>query len=77
MCAEEARYQALFGLLLAAFYQEDIIEEEDIRTWHSNVESKGEGVDSGMAVNLARSWAIGSRMIEQFDAQDTESEESE
>lgn len=75
MCAGEARYQTVFGLLLAAFYQDDIVEEEDIRTWHGKKESKGEG--GVLGGNMEKSWAIGSRMIEQFDAQDTESEESE
>ena len=78
LCAKETRYQALFGQLLAAFYQEDIVEEADVRAWHVMPESNGRGaLPTSLASSLENSWAIGSRMIEQFDAQDTGSEESE
>ncbi|KAF8522178.1 nucleotide-diphospho-sugar transferase [Hysterangium stoloniferum] len=65
VCAAETRYQSLFGLLLGAFYQADIIEEEDIREWHGNALNRG-------SVGMEKCWSIGSRMIEQFDAQESE-----
>ena len=59
----------LFGQILAALYQEDIVEEEDIRQWHTLPASKGQGLDGGKAENMKRCWTIGSYMIQQFDEQ--------
>ena len=51
------------------------MEEDDVRTWHGKAESRGEGLAPGpLVVNMEKNWAIGSRMIVQFDEQDTESE---
>lgn len=68
---------ALFGQILAALYQEDIVEEEDIRKWYSLPDSKGEhGKSDEVAENFKKCWIIGSHMIKQFDAQgSSESEE--
>jgi len=67
----------LFGQILAAIYQADIVEEEDIRHWHSLSESKGEGRKPGVETdNFVKCWTIGSHMIDQFDAQGSDSEES-
>lgn len=70
-CAQSPRL-GLFGQVLAALYQGDIVDEDDIRAWHALPESKGHDAD-----NLRRCWTVGSRMIEQFDEQDDESSESE
>ena len=45
------------------------MDEDDVRAWHAGAESRGG--------DLEKSWAVGGRMIAQFDDQDTESEESE
>src|SRR6266545_3476528 len=67
---------SLFGQILAALYQEDIVEEDDIRTWHSLSESKGDDRKSSLETeNFKKCWVIGSHMIKQFDAQDSESED--
>jgi translation initiation factor eIF-2B subunit epsilon len=55
----------LFGQILAALYQDDIVEEDDIRAWHARPSSRGE------AENMKKCWAVGTRMIEQFDEQDS------
>lgn len=66
----------IFGQILAAFYQFDIVEEDDIRKWHSLSNSKGEGRKLGVeAENYNKCWVIGSHMIGQFDAQGSSSEE--
>lgn len=66
----------LFGQILAAFYQVDIVEEDDIRKWHSLSNSKGEGRKPGVETeNFNKCWVIGSHMIKQFDAQGSGSEE--
>lgn len=66
----------LFGQILAALYQADIVEEDDIRKWHLLSESKGEDRKPGVETeNYKKCWVIGSHMIKQFDAQGSESEE--
>lgn len=82
-CATSSR-MPLFGQILAALYQADIVEEDDIRKWHSLSESKGAGRKPGVETeNVNKCWVIGSHMIKQFDAQseeedsDSEAEEQE
>ncbi|KAF8636741.1 hypothetical protein AX17_003544 [Amanita inopinata Kibby_2008] len=66
----------LFGQILASLYQNDIVEEEDIRAWHKLPTSKAEGHKPGiLADNIKKCWVIGSHMIRQFDAQASESDE--
>ena len=67
----------LFGQVLAALYQDDIVEEEDIRQWHAQPSSKGEGHKAGKLENMKRCWTIGARMIEQFDEQESDDDSSE
>ncbi|KIM49219.1 hypothetical protein M413DRAFT_438384 [Hebeloma cylindrosporum] len=71
-CASSTR-MPLFGQILAALYQEDIVEEDDIRAWHALEGSKA-GIDSD---NMQKCWMIGTKMIEQFDAQESSESESE
>jgi translation initiation factor eIF-2B subunit epsilon len=71
-CASSTR-MPLFGQILAALYQEDIVDEDDIRAWHSLGESKAD-VDND---NIQKCWMIGTKMIEQFDAQESSESESE
>lgn len=63
----------LFGQILAALYQNDIVEEDDIRAWHALPSSKGTGTGAA-AENMHRCWMVGTRMLEQFDEQDDESD---
>jgi translation initiation factor eIF-2B subunit epsilon len=65
----------LFGQILAALYQDDIVEEEDIRRWHVLPISKGEGTEN--LENVKRCWAIGGHMIQQFDEQGSDDDSSE
>jgi len=66
----------LFGQILAALYQEDIVEEDDIRAWHAKPESQGQSVKStSLQENYKRCWIIGAHMIRQFDASDDETED--
>ncbi|GLB35041.1 putative nucleotidyl transferase [Lyophyllum shimeji] len=76
-CASSTRLP-LFGQILAALYQDDIVEEDDIREWHKLPASRGEGLDKENEVeNLKKCWSIGAHMIKQFDEQDSESEEND
>lgn len=76
-CASSPR-MALFGQILAALYQNDLVEEDDIREWHKQPASKGEGLKPGnFAENVHKCWAVGARMIQQFDEQEESEEESE
>ena len=61
----------LFGQLLAALYQHDIVEEEHIRKWHKLPAAKGEGLKEGsMLEGVKKCWDVGQKMIEQFDEQE-------
>ncbi|KAF8969966.1 nucleotide-diphospho-sugar transferase [Flammula alnicola] len=76
-CASSTR-MPLFGQILAALYQEDIVEEDDIRAWHALPASKAEDRKPGVETdNLQKCWMIGSHMIQQFDAQESDSESEE
>ncbi|TCD64443.1 hypothetical protein EIP91_004088 [Steccherinum ochraceum] len=78
-CAQSSRLP-LFGQILAALYQEDIVEEDDIRAWHRTAAAKGEHLKEGTTLleHVQRCWTVGSKMIEQFDEQESsEEEESE
>jgi translation initiation factor eIF-2B subunit epsilon len=76
-CASSTRIH-LFGQILAALYQNDIVEEEDIRHWHAQPEAKGESInDSTLLGNVQKTWIVGARMIHQFNEQDSEDEDSE
>lgn len=67
----------LFGQILASLYQDDVVEEDDIRKWYGMPASKGVGVPEGpIFENTKKCWAVGARMIAQFDEQDSD-EESE
>ena len=65
---------ALFGQVLAAFYQEDVVEEDDIREWHKNPAPKESSSSTDITENMKRCWNIGTRMIEQFDEQESETD---
>jgi len=65
----------LFGQILAALYQEDIVEEDDIRGWHILPTTSGEGRKEGIETeNFKKCQMIGTHMIQQFDDQESESE---
>ncbi|KAL6305413.1 nucleotide-diphospho-sugar transferase [Sparassis latifolia] len=78
-CAREARRLPLFGQVLAALYQADIVEEDDIRAWHARPASRGSALKPGSATRegMEKCWAVGKMMIEQFDEQESESESEE
>lgn len=70
----------LFGQILATLYQEDLVDEDDIRAWHAKPEAKGEGkhIKHGVPLEgIKHCWTVGGKMIEQFDAQESSEEESE
>jgi len=76
-CASSTRFH-LFGQILATLYQNDIVEEEDIRNWHALPEAKGENVKNGVLLeNLQKTWIVGARMIHQFNEQESDDESSE
>ena len=76
-CARSARLP-LFGQILAALYQDDIVDEADIRKWHETAAARGTALKPGKELDGVRHcWAVGGKMIEQFDAQESESENEE
>lgn len=76
-CAASER-MPLFGQILAAMYQNDVVDEDDIREWHAKPASKGEGLKEGEVLeNFKKLWIVGARMIHQFDEQESDDEESE
>lgn len=77
-CATSTRLP-LFGQILAALYQDDIVDEDDIRKWHRLPVARGEGVKATDDVleNLRKCWTIGAHMIKQFDEQDSDEDSDE
>ncbi|KAF8136711.1 nucleotide-diphospho-sugar transferase [Boletus edulis] len=76
-CASSDRLP-FFGQILAALYQEDIVEEEDIRNWHKKPSAQGDGVKPlASQENFQKCWTIGAHMIKQFDEQESEEESEE
>ena len=68
----------LFGQILAALYQEDIVEEDDIRGWHILPStSGGDGREGIERDNFRKCWTIGTHMIQQFDDQDSSESDNE
>ena len=66
----------LFGQILAALYQDDVVEEDDIRKWHSLPASKGIGLNPGPTTdNIRKCWAVGTHLIAQFDEQSDDEDE--
>ncbi|KAI0328553.1 nucleotide-diphospho-sugar transferase [Cubamyces sp. BRFM 1775] len=80
-CAQAGPRQALFAQLLAAFYQQDLVDEDDIRAWHASPAARGDGLKPGspLAEGVRRCWAVGAKMIEQLasDSEEESEEESE
>jgi translation initiation factor eIF-2B subunit epsilon len=76
-CASSDRLP-LFGQILAALYQDDIVDEDDIRAWHGNSKSQGQGVKpTSLQENYNKCWVTGAHMIKQFDEQDSDEESEE
>ncbi|KAI9510867.1 nucleotide-diphospho-sugar transferase [Russula earlei] len=76
-CAASTRFH-LFGQILAALYQNDIVEEDDIRNWHALPEAKGEDVrNSDLLGNLQKIWIVGARMIHEFNEQESDDDDSD
>ncbi|PFH50667.1 hypothetical protein AMATHDRAFT_47693 [Amanita thiersii Skay4041] len=76
-CATSER-MPIFGQILAALYQIDVVDEDDIRTWHKLPESRAEDEKPGTTrENMKKCWIIVSHMIQQFNAQESESEEDD
>ncbi|KAL5533149.1 GCD6 [Sanghuangporus sanghuang] len=59
----------LFGQILAALYQHDVVEEDDIRAWHTLPDAKGESHEGITKENMHKCWLVGAKMIGQFDEQ--------
>jgi translation initiation factor eIF-2B subunit epsilon len=68
----------LFGQILAALYQMDIVEEDDIRAWHVLPTSQGSDLQPGeLKTNVGKTWIVGAHMIHQLDEQESDEDESE
>jgi hypothetical protein len=60
---------------LVAFYQNDVIDEEDLTNWQQLPASRTSQGDS--AENHKKFWVIGSRILQQLVEQDSEEESDE
>ncbi|KAI9571225.1 nucleotide-diphospho-sugar transferase [Boletus coccyginus] len=57
-CASSERLP-LFGQILAALYQDDIVEEDDIRDWHKKPSAQGDGVKPPASQeNFKKCWTV-------------------
>ncbi|KAF9456787.1 nucleotide-diphospho-sugar transferase [Collybia nuda] len=76
-CALSLR-MPLFGQILAALYQDDIVEEDHIRKWYALSTSRGEGNKPlAESENIKKCWSIVAHMIKQFDEQESDDESEE
>ncbi|KAI0720955.1 nucleotide-diphospho-sugar transferase [Cerioporus squamosus] len=77
-CAAAGPRQGLFAQMLVALYQQDLVDEDDIRAWHKSPAARGEGVKPGspLAEGLKKCWEVGAKLLEQL-SEDSEDEESE
>lgn len=76
-CASSTRIP-LFGQILLALYENDIVEEEDIRNWHTQPEARGEDVnDRNLLENLRTTWIVGAHIIHQFNELESDDDEGE
>ncbi|KAJ8597977.1 nucleotide-diphospho-sugar transferase [Rhizopogon salebrosus TDB-379] len=76
-CASSDRLP-LFGQILAALYQDDIVDEDDIRAWHIKPQSQGQDIKStSLQEHYKKCWVTGAHMIKQFDEQDSDEESDE
>jgi translation initiation factor eIF-2B subunit epsilon len=63
---------------LAALYQDDMIDEDDIRAWHAQPDAKGEGMFEGEHREKVRKlWLVGARMIHQLNEQESDDEDND
>ena len=64
--------------MLAQLYQDDIVDEDDIRQWHVTPAARGEGLKPGALLDGVKyGWVVGQKLIEQFDAQESDDESDE
>ncbi|KZT44053.1 nucleotide-diphospho-sugar transferase [Sistotremastrum suecicum HHB10207 ss-3] len=76
-CASTPKHMTLFGPVMAALYSSDVVDEDDIREWHSRPESLGRDKPAVEAANMLKCRGVGSVMLRQFDEQEDDSEDSE
>lgn len=77
-CCASSERLPLFGQILAALYQEDVVEEEDIRAWHKKPQSRGDDQKSTtLQDNFLKCWNAGAFMIKQFDEQESDEDSEE
>ena len=79
-CAAAGPRQGLFAQMLVALYQQDLVDEDDIRMWHRSPAARGEGTGvkpgSALAEGLKKCWDVGAKLLEQLgEDSDEESEE--
>ena len=61
-----------------SLYQNDVVEEDDIRAWHARPQSKGIDLPDGEAKERTQKcWLVGAQMIHQFDEQESSEEGSD
>lgn len=63
---------------MVSFYQDDIVEDDDVRGWLKLATSKGESLSPGpIAENYKKFWMIGARLLQQISEQESSDEESD
>ena len=68
----------LFGQILAALYQTDVVEEEDIKAWHARPSSQGADLEPGdEKVAFGKTWIVGAHMIHQLEEQESSEEDED
>lgn len=61
--------------MLASFYQNDIVDEDDISAWHK-LPASNPPPTTEVSENMRKCWTVGGKLLEHLQA-DSESEDSE
>jgi len=69
---------SLFGQILAALYQYDVVDEEDIHAWHHSTAARGlDAKQADEQDSLKKTWLVGGQLIAQLAQQSSDEDESE
>ncbi|KIO28123.1 hypothetical protein M407DRAFT_6891 [Tulasnella calospora MUT 4182] len=79
-CALNVKYQKIFGLVLASFYNDDIVEFDDIKTWYGrNLTLKKQGLDpqDPIGASLEDTMQQAMKLIQQIHTLEQEDDDEE
>ncbi|KDQ18101.1 hypothetical protein BOTBODRAFT_52900 [Botryobasidium botryosum FD-172 SS1] len=76
-CASAPKYQRIFGLVLAALYNSDVVDEDDIKEWLSNSEARGVGQKKELAPAMSDCLMQGARLLQHLQQMEDSDDEDD